>query len=111
MGNTPGGEDGRSGMQDKVAFVEPGQQHRAEEERPDAVVGLLEADVLMCEGVGDIQEFGAEPTSPKTHLGVSTAGGVAFIRRSLEPDYRVLEAGMAAKGWGWSGGDAPPMRW
>lgn len=50
-----------SGMQDEVAFVEAGQQHRVEEDGPDAVRRLFETDVVMRERVGDIQEFGAKP--------------------------------------------------
>lgn len=53
-----------SGMEDEVAFVEAGQQHRVEEDGPDAVRRLFEPDVVMRERVGDIQEFGAEPKGP-----------------------------------------------
>lgn len=50
----------RSDMEDEVAFVEASEQHRVEEEGPDAVRRLIEPDVVMRERVGDIQEFGAK---------------------------------------------------
>ena len=41
---------------DEVALVECGEEHSVEVNRPHAVVGLLQADVLMDQGVRDVHE-------------------------------------------------------
>jgi len=44
------------GSNDVVAFVDPPQQDVAEVNRPDAVVDLLEANRVLFERVGQIQQ-------------------------------------------------------
>jgi hypothetical protein len=42
-----------SSANDKVAFIEPGQEHLAEVDGPDAIVDLVEADGVLFERIGD----------------------------------------------------------
>lgn len=51
-------------MQDELTLVALGQQYRIEGDRPDAIIRLLDADVLMGERVCNIQEFVAEREPP-----------------------------------------------
>ena len=44
-----------------VSFVQCGNEHGVEIDRPDAVVGLLQTDVLIDERVREVEQFGAEP--------------------------------------------------
>ncbi len=61
MGNTWGVRCRcRSVVQDVVAFVELGEEDGVEEDGPDAIVRLFQPDVVMGEGVRDIEQFGAE---------------------------------------------------
>ena len=41
---------------DVVPFVKAGEQDAIEVDRPDPVVDLLQADVVLLEGVGDEQQ-------------------------------------------------------
>jgi len=45
----------------KVAFVESGQEDAAEVDRPDPVVDLVEADMMLLEGVGNEEQATLEP--------------------------------------------------
>ena len=46
---------------DQVAFVDRGQEDRPEVDRPDAIVGFLEAEVMCFERIGDEEELVLEP--------------------------------------------------
>jgi hypothetical protein len=41
---------------DIVPFIELGQEHGVEVERPDAIVGFLEANVVVGQAVGDEEQ-------------------------------------------------------
>ena len=45
--------DPTSSANDKVAFIEPSQEHLAEVDGPDAIVDLVEADGVLLERIGD----------------------------------------------------------
>ena len=42
---------------DHVAFVDLGQQHCPEVDRPDAIVGVVETEVMLFECMGDEEAF------------------------------------------------------
>jgi hypothetical protein len=45
-----------SAADDVVPLIEAGEEHTAEVDRPDAEGGLLQADVVLREGVGDEEQ-------------------------------------------------------
>jgi hypothetical protein len=47
-------------VQDAVPFVELGEEHGVEEDGPDAVVRLFQPDVVMGEGIRDVEQLRAE---------------------------------------------------
>jgi hypothetical protein len=60
MGNTPGGVCGSSAVHSHRALVDRAEEHGAEVDRPGAVVGLLQADLVLLERVGAEEEPGRE---------------------------------------------------
>ena len=64
MGNTSWGwgrANEGSVSDDHVAFVELPEQDRAEVERPDPVVGFVQANVKLLERIGDEEQLVFEP--------------------------------------------------
>jgi len=51
-----GGQQG-SIPDDHVAFVELGQEDRAEVDRPDPIVGFFEAEVVLLQGIRDEEQL------------------------------------------------------
>lgn len=49
---------------DEVSLVEASEKDGAEVDRPDAVVDLLEADVVLLERIGDEEQSLLEPKGP-----------------------------------------------
>ena len=60
---------------DVVAFVERGKQDRVEVDRPDAVVGFLETDVLRDKRVGDGEEALLKAKGPRSPAGEESLDG------------------------------------
>ena len=46
---------------DHVAFVDLPEQDRAEVDGPDPVVGFVQADELLFEGIGEEEQFVVQP--------------------------------------------------
>lgn len=46
------------------SFVDLGDEHRAEVDRPNAVVGFFEAEVVLLQGAGDEEELVLETKGP-----------------------------------------------
>ena len=46
---------------DHVAFVDLGQENRPEVDRPDAIVGFCEAEVVLLQGIGDEEQLVFQP--------------------------------------------------
>lgn len=55
-----GGQHG-SIPEDHAAFVDRGEQDGPEVDRPDPIVGFLEADVVLFQGIGDEEQLGLQP--------------------------------------------------
>lgn len=72
-------------------FVEGRQQNRVEVNGPDAVVGLLEANLLIDHGVGEIQEPIAEPERAAAVAGAHTPCPVSVS--NAEATWTRIEAG------------------
>ena len=52
-----GGRQHGSVPDDHVAFVDLGQKHGPEVDRPDAIVGFVETEVMLLECIGDEEAF------------------------------------------------------
>ena len=80
---------------DVVPFVDPAQAGRAEVDRPDAVVDLLEADGVLLERVGDEEQalLEAEGAGVGDALDDEVAG--ILDRRAGLPGTRAGRAGRA----------------
>lgn len=70
-------------MEDEVSRVELRQQNRVEAERPNAVVRFFEADVVMRERVGDIEQFGAD--AKRAHMVIFLTRKCAGYSRGSNP--------------------------
>ena len=74
---------------DKVTFVEARQQDLAEIDRPDAIVDLVEADMMLFEGVGDEEHPTLEPEGARiAHEADLIVPGVFDGRQSLREGAR-----------------------
>jgi hypothetical protein len=56
-----GGRQHGSIPDDHIAFVDFGQEDRPEVDRPDAIVGFFEAEVMLFERIGDEEQLVLEP--------------------------------------------------
>ena len=75
MGNT------QLSFHQRFSFINPSQQHVAEVERPDPVIDLFQANAVLPQGGGEIEQPGLEPHRTR-------------IRHALDQEMiRVLERG------------------
>jgi hypothetical protein len=87
---------------DVVTFVEPGDEHVTEVDRPDAVVDFLESDRVWREGVGDEEQALLEPKGPG--VGDALDEKVARILDRREPGV------VRARRWPVQGRGRPPSQ-
>jgi len=43
-------------LNQQVGFIECGQQHGGEVDRPDAIIGFFQTDVLVDKGIPDVEQ-------------------------------------------------------
>ena len=74
-------DDTFSGVEPKVALIEPGQEDIAEGEGPDPVGGLLQGDVLLSQGIADEELAALEAEGPGiAHPTPQVMAGVSGLR-------------------------------